>query len=264
MKVIINADDFGLREGVTNAIADAFERRLITQTTAMVNMPHFNESVKIARDRGFFDKVGLHLNLTFGMPLTEKIRNCRRVCNSDGSFSGEFHRSVVGRLLFSNEEKVAVSEEIEAQMRRFVSTGFTLMHLDSHHHVHSDWGVLRIMLPLARIYGFKTIRLSRNAGTGLTPLKKMYKTIVNDQIKRSFVSTDYFTDVVGFKRISDAIPAGAATEIMTHPTYWQNGDFSRYVPYGDMYDWHTTIDIVESLLAQTAGVELMTFGDLLK
>ena len=264
MKAIINADDFCMREGVTNAIADAFDRRLITQTTAMVNMPYFSESIQIASNRGFFDRIGLHLNLTFGMPLTGKVRKCRRICNSDGSFSGEFHRSFMSRLYLSQEEKMALAEEIEAQMSRFVSAGLSLMHLDSHHHVHTDWSVLGVVLPLAQKFGFKTIRLSRNAGSGLTTIKQLNKAIINARIKQMFASSAYFTDVVGCKMISK-IKSSDVVEIMAHPTYWQNGDFSHYVASGDMYDWHTPVCTLEALLKETKGdMELITYKDLLK
>ena len=38
MKLIINADDFGLSEGITYGIYDAVKRGVVTSTTMMVNM----------------------------------------------------------------------------------------------------------------------------------------------------------------------------------------------------------------------------------
>ena len=42
-KIIVNADDFGMRAEVNQAIVDAFEQRLISSTTLMANMPGFGE-----------------------------------------------------------------------------------------------------------------------------------------------------------------------------------------------------------------------------
>ena len=39
MKLIVNADDFGLTDGVTRGILDAIRNGIVTSTTRMVNAP---------------------------------------------------------------------------------------------------------------------------------------------------------------------------------------------------------------------------------
>ena len=228
-------------------------------------MPYFAASVEIARDRGFFDRIGLHLNLTFGTPLTEGIKKCRRICDCNGSFNGAFHTSALGRLLLTKAERLAITEEVGAQMDKFVSYGFPLMHLDSHHHSHTDFSIVQIVLPLARKYGFQTIRLSRNVGQGLTMCKRLYKALVNHIMCKGFLHADCFGDASGLDSVADRIPDNTVFEIMTHPTYWQNNDFSKYVAVGDMYDWHTPINVLEAIFHRHSDrIKKITYADLLE
>ena len=69
--MVINADDFGYSESVNKAISDCFEKGLINRTTIMVNMPQAEAASELARTNGFFDKVGLHINLTEGKALSD-------------------------------------------------------------------------------------------------------------------------------------------------------------------------------------------------
>ena len=73
-KIIINADDFGLAESSSKAIAKAFSENLISSTTACANGDYIEQAYNIARDNGFLDKIGIHINLTEGKPLTDGIK----------------------------------------------------------------------------------------------------------------------------------------------------------------------------------------------
>ncbi len=68
MRLIVNADDFGLTEGVSAGIVDAIERGVVTATTAMVAI---DASERLARlGPRIAGRVGLHLQLTGGIPAT--------------------------------------------------------------------------------------------------------------------------------------------------------------------------------------------------
>ncbi len=54
MPIIVNADDFGKNEEVSRAVLEAFEEKLITRTTLMVNMPYADKAVELAKQKGFF------------------------------------------------------------------------------------------------------------------------------------------------------------------------------------------------------------------
>ena len=70
MGLIVNADDFGRSESVNRAICEAFEKGRVNSTTLMANMPAAKEAYELAKKGGFADKVGIHLNITEGMPMS--------------------------------------------------------------------------------------------------------------------------------------------------------------------------------------------------
>ena len=88
MKVIINADDFGHDVATSDAIMQAFRSGYITQATVMVNMPDCERAVNEAKTASFGDRIGIHINLTDGVPLTEPIRSSRFFCDDSGNFDG--------------------------------------------------------------------------------------------------------------------------------------------------------------------------------
>jgi predicted glycoside hydrolase/deacetylase ChbG (UPF0249 family) len=62
--LIVNADDWGLRPDITDAILHVFGAGRVTSTSAMVHMTDSARAAGLARERGL--STGLHLNLTFG------------------------------------------------------------------------------------------------------------------------------------------------------------------------------------------------------
>ena len=224
MKIIVNADDFGLDENRTRAISEAFERGIITTTTAMANMPWFEKAMKLAAAKGWLDKVGLHFNITEGFPLTNQMRECRELCNEQGEFTAIFHRSMRGRLWLSKVASAAIAAEAHAQMQKYLDCGGRMMHLDSHHHAHTDLSVARVLLPIAKRYGFKTCRMSRNLPREMPLTKKIYKWFYNHWARTIIpFNADYFTDFDGFTESYTTISPNTSVEIMTHPLYRNKG-----------------------------------------
>lgn len=125
--ILINADDLNYTPGINAAIADLFEKEAISTTTAMMALadPHFPSPDFITT---WGPKIGLHLQLTQGAPLT-------------------LMRRIDGRALqtFPTKDKVdtidatGVNEEWHAQLNRFRNI-FTTgpCRIDSHHGVHRD------------------------------------------------------------------------------------------------------------------------------
>src|SRR5712672_1191198 len=98
-KIIVNADDFGMSAEVNRAIVEAFENNVISSTTLMANMPGFDEACELAHRHRLVSKIGLHLNLTSGYPLSSPIRRCARLCDTNGMF-----RARQTRFRLSKEE----------------------------------------------------------------------------------------------------------------------------------------------------------------
>jgi len=241
IKLIVNADDFGWDENRTKAIVEAYRRGIVTTTTIMANMPWFDQAVDMAKSVGLFPHIGLHLCLTEGMPLTDSIRRSRLFCREDGSFHGRFHVSPFRRLVLPAFERQSVAEEAEAQMSRYVEAGLPMMHLDSHHHSHTDLSIARVVMPLAHKFGFHTVRLSRNLGPGLTPLKKFYKVFINRQLCRQMSpNADFFCAFHDLASCWRNLPDGVCVEIMAHPLY-RDAESGELSMDGEFMDFRSPI-----------------------
>jgi predicted glycoside hydrolase/deacetylase ChbG (UPF0249 family) len=68
VRLIVNADDFGIAEAVNRGIAEAFDRGIVTSTSIMATGPAFEHAVDLARSRPGL-AVGAHLVLTEQRPL---------------------------------------------------------------------------------------------------------------------------------------------------------------------------------------------------
>lgn len=250
MKAIINADDFGKSHEVNIAIYQCFKKRLINRTTLMVNMPFTDEAVEIAKKGGFFDKVGLHANLIEGEPLTKECKESN-LCGSDGMLTGAYHHHLRTRLLVPAAIRKIYAIEIEAQIIKYLGYGFTLMHLDSHQHTHTDHSVINAIIPLIKKYEFTSVRLSRNIPpNSISALIKFYKFIYNNRLSnlksksgKRLVLTDYFGSKKDFMEwFSPGKLKKETVEIMVHPIIDNRGiifdkmDTEYTIYQEEMYD----------------------------
>lgn len=222
MNIIINADDFGRTPEINEAICECFKRGYITNTTMMVNMPYADEAVKLAKENDFWDKVGLHLNLTEGTPFNKNLSKDKLFCDKNGEFTGFFDSSVKTRLVLPKKSNIEVRKEIELQMEKFLSYYPLLLHMDSHHHVHTDLPVYNDICYYFIKYSFKSMRLSRNIGH-YNSLKKIYKSFINKRIKRiAEITTNFFTDFDDLDKIEElsANACVGTVELMCHPIFY--------------------------------------------
>jgi predicted glycoside hydrolase/deacetylase ChbG (UPF0249 family)/co-chaperonin GroES (HSP10) len=179
--VVINADDLALSSEVNAAVFESFDRGWITTATVMTNMPGFEEALDLIAARGLEGRIGVHLNLTEGEPLTEPIRRSRAFCGPDGRYLPEGP----ARWLLGTFERDAVREELRAQIEALVSRGLRPSHLDSHHHVHTHWPIGTIVIRLALELGIPAVRISRNCGDRPAPLVQVYKSAFNRRLARA-------------------------------------------------------------------------------
>jgi chitin disaccharide deacetylase len=223
--MIINADDFGMTHSTTAAIAESFDRGLCSSTTLMPNQPATEEAVELAHKRGLEQHIGLHLVLNAGRPLTDAIRRHSRFCDSEGNFCFSRARPT---LRLSGDEKAALAAEVRAQIaccrREF---RLPLTHMDSHINTHTEWGVGVVVIAVAREEKVPFVRLARNCGPGIGPLKRLYKHLFNRMIHRAGLartryigSVDDCVHLLRRKRIEEV---GPHLEVMTHPDYDTDG-----------------------------------------
>ena len=142
-KLIVNADDFGLSEGVCLGILKAHRDGILTSTTCMMNMENIEKYLEMTKAYPNLG-LGVHLNITVGKPLTKVS-----FIDEKGNFKS--------RDTYKNREAIVLQEELyqewKAQIEKFIKiTGHKPTHLDSHHHVHLLKSNRDVVLELAYEY----------------------------------------------------------------------------------------------------------------
>ena len=221
---IVNADDFGLSPEENRIILAAFARGVISSATLMANMPAFAEACQAILAQGLQGRVGLHLNLTHGSPLSAALHDCPRFCTPAGQLS---LRLPLGLPRLTARERQAVRAEMAAQWARCLDHGVLPTHLDSHQHVHNRWALAGLVADFAARQGVP-VRLARNLGRNLGPLKHAYKWLVNRRLQACVDSGIAFACTP--RDLQDGLlDARGPVEVVVHPTLLGNGDF------GDVY-----------------------------
>ena len=192
--VIINSDDFGYDKLYNQAACQAYQDNLISSVSCFVN---YESGLSDALDcvaQGKIDKnaIGLHANLSAGIPLTSGMRENKRFC-----VNGEYKNDISIRLFYLDKKsKSDVYQELVAQVEKFKEAfGKLPSHIDTHHHLHTHWGVLTVFLKVAAELRIPVVRIARNTGLDAL-LKKIYKRLVNFKIRsKGFYTVDSLGDV---------------------------------------------------------------------
>ncbi|MGE8392464.1 ChbG/HpnK family deacetylase [Pseudomonas sp. BIGb0427] len=223
-QVIVNADDFGLSAHTNAVILHAFQAGLISSATAMANMPAFSAACSLAQLPALRGRIGLHFNLTYGRPLSQAIRQQPRFCAPNGEFDLRLKQRT---LRLSRAEREAVEQELQAQWQHCLNQGLMPSHLDSHQHVHNIWPIGVIVARFAAREGV-AVRLARNLGHNIGPLKRVFKTLLNRRLKQLAGATaDYVCTPADLR--AGLAPADGLLEVVAHPSALGGHDF------GDAY-----------------------------
>jgi len=215
-KLIINADDFGKNKEVSYAIMSAMELNICTDSTLLVNFENSEDAAKLAISNNRKDKIGIHLNLTEGNPLTTRIRNESRFCNCDGIFHFKKNKRIVS---LSTSEKKAVYEELTSQIKLCRKLGIPISHADSHNHIHEEPGLLVLILAILKKENIPFLRITNNIGE-TSFQNRIYRNSYN-QILRVFnlAGTDYFGGTYDLSHYKKQIKKNSIIELMIHPGF---------------------------------------------
>lgn len=129
--LIMNADDFGLSDGINRGIIEAHQDGILTSTTWMANTHYAEEAINMWKKHAPELGLGLHITLSYGAPISDPTK-IPSLVQADGKFCSSYE-AVVAKSMNYNPDELAV--EIHAQLNRFVElVGQPPDHLDSHHH----------------------------------------------------------------------------------------------------------------------------------
>ena len=225
MILIINADDFGLDELKNQAILASFQQDLCSSTTIMPNMIGFEQACDLAHENGLIDRVGIHLVLADGFPLTDPIKSVPKFCNENGELCFSQARPTF-RLDRSEEEVLAT--EIRAQITRCRDNRLPVTHMDSHYHIHNQWGIASVLIPILHEENIPYLRLTRNCGPDLGLFKRLYKEVFNRRLRRAGLArTQYFGALPDYKFLIETkgnTKGMESFELLIHPQHDECGN----------------------------------------
>jgi predicted glycoside hydrolase/deacetylase ChbG (UPF0249 family) len=200
VRLIINADDFGLTRGVNRAIAELHDAGAVNSATLMANGSAFDDAAALALARPSLG-VGCHIVLVDGTPVSDPATiptllgpDRRTFRNSLGSFALGVLRGSI-----SQDE---IEREALAQIQKLQRAGLTLTHVDTHKHTHL---LSRVARPIIRSLEQSGIRGIRN------PFEPRWAASLSGSTQRSLLVRAFESG----RRRFEASPAIAAHRILT-------------------------------------------------
>jgi predicted glycoside hydrolase/deacetylase ChbG (UPF0249 family) len=246
-RLILNADDFGLTEGVNRAVAELHRAGALTSATLMATGPAFDDAVAVALANPTLG-VGCHVVLTDGVPVSD-ARDIPTLLGTDGRNFRPSLIDFVQAVLRGGVREEEIELEALAQVQKLQRAGIAVTHLDTHKHAHLFPAVSRPLLRVAEIAAVGAVRnpfeqaWSLALGHGnrlrrfqvrlLTGLRTRFEK--QPQIRRGKVLTTDGTigisatgrlDAVTLRQILEALPAEGSFELCCHPGY-NDGDLDR-------------------------------------
>ena len=176
VRLIINADDFGLTPGVNRAISELHDAGAVTSATLMATGPAFDHAVALALARPSLG-IGCHIVLVDGAPVSDPTSiptllgpDRRNFRNSLGDFALGVLRGAI-----SQDD---IHREALAQIQKLQRAGLRLTHADSHKHTHM---LSRVTRPVIRALEDAGIRCIRN------PFEPRWAATLSGSARRSLI-----------------------------------------------------------------------------
>lgn len=210
MKLVINADDFGLTDGVCRAILDLLEQDAVTSTSLMIAAPGAIDRITKWNVSRLSGRVGVHLQLTGGSSISDPS-NVKSLVDSNGRF----------RDARNSATSLAV-DEVEREWRAQISVACNLIgskpsHLDSHHGMHRRPELTGLYVNLARELGIPV----RGGAHFLGNYTNDSGILTTEEILRDWTSKleDEHDLSQKIRSIIEKQPSTQSIEIVTHPGF---------------------------------------------
>ncbi|HVY36425.1 MAG TPA: ChbG/HpnK family deacetylase [Polyangia bacterium] len=157
IRLVINADDFGLSPAISRGILRAHREGVVTSTSLLGNVADLAGARALLSEAPGLG-VGVHLALTGGGPVAppDRVRSLLAGAGAD-TFHARGHDFITawarGRIAPEDVER-----ELDAQVGRIRDAGIAVDHLDTHHHLGFLPVVGRAVETVARRHGIAGIR----------------------------------------------------------------------------------------------------------
>jgi len=155
-QLIVNADDFGLHENINLGIIEGHIKGCITSTSIMAGAPAFEHAVAVAADHPQLG-IGVHLTLVGGLPIAEPS-SIPSLVDGEGMLYTSYP-AFLKKFCLGDIRLVDMHRELTGQVKKILSTGLKITHLDSHQHMHVVPGILDIVLSIAKEFNIQAMRI---------------------------------------------------------------------------------------------------------
>jgi chitin disaccharide deacetylase len=223
--LIVNADDYGYFRCVSAGILKAAAHGIVTATGVFANAAAFAEDATRLREVDTLD-VGVHLNLTEGLPLTTDLQS--RLSRWSGRFPGKF--AMAGAIVSGAVKPEDVRREWRAQIERCLASGLRVRFLNSHEHVHMLPALFAVAKVLAKDYAIPHIRFPTSQFGGGSANGSLFRGAVMKTLEtinrrhNDFPAAQFLglamsgkLDLPRLEQCLSHLAAGTIYELMCHP-----------------------------------------------
>jgi predicted glycoside hydrolase/deacetylase ChbG (UPF0249 family) len=156
IRLVVNADDFGLSPGISRGILAAHRDGVVTSTSLLGNVATLDEARALLAGTPRLG-VGVHLTLVGGRPISDPTTVPSLLAPDGRSFHARGTELISawarGRIV-----RAEVERELDAQVARVREAGIAIDHLDTHHHLGFLPVVGQAVEAVARRHGIAGIR----------------------------------------------------------------------------------------------------------
>ncbi len=266
--LITTADDFGLTEGVNEAVQDAAANGILTTASLMVSAPYAADAVACAHKLPSL-AVGLHLVVIEGTPTLppEAIPD---LVGPDGRFPSDQLRLGVN-YYFRPRIRRQLEAEIRAQFEAFRKTGLKLDHANAHKHMHLHPTVGRLLIRIGREFGLRALRIPVEtpftggpaSGFGDAVLRRWNRVLRRQARQAGLLCNDHviglgWTGHMTLPRVQAALTQlrPGLTEMYFHPATQRDATLTYLMPgYEHVAEYRALLDVRVS-----PDIRLTTFG----
>jgi chitin disaccharide deacetylase len=271
--LIVNADDYGLTEGISRGILHGHREGIVTSTSAMPLGPAYPKVAKWLADEDALG-VGVHLAavgedppLLSAREIPSLVGRRGHLCETYGAFIA---RALTGRI---NVEELRL--EFTAQLETVLELGVPITHLDAHQHLQLWPSVCSVVIELATRFDIPAVRVPRFRARNPVALGV---TVLGSRLARRAkrAGLAFPLDAVGIEcaghldeqRLPSVLARLSAhghanAELTVHPGEGDDQDRARY-HWG--YQWEDELSALVGPVAKRAvadaGFTLATYADL--
>lgn len=273
--LIVNADDYGYSEGISQGILYAAKSGIVTATGILANSPFFERQIELLLSVGGLDK-GVHLTLTSGRPLTQNLQAF--FSSNDGYFYTNKYK-IVASLFAGKIGLPMIRQEWKAQIERCTKAGIKISFINSHEHLHILPRLFDLIDDLSKEYSIPFVRyptaewigsmsasaIIRNVILQVVSVINKNRLNIYDTPKLLGVNPSGHLEINYLMKRLTSLQPGKVYELMCHPGYFREGELRDQHVLG-YHDWEGELKALCDLkilsMINTLRIRLCRFSDL--